>query len=170
MSESTEELAEEIAALAQRTESTVAVAESLTAGQIAAAFGAAPDSGDWFRGGVVAYSRYVKHHVLDVPEGPVVSRVSAEAMARTVRSMTDATIAVGVTGVGGPDRQDDEPPGTVWFAIAVDDAPVALRRQFEGEPGEVLDQTIDQALELVLAAMKDPAGLPELARKLTETL
>lgn len=73
--------AEELAAVADRTGIRVAVAESLTSGQLAAALGAANNSGEWFRGAVVAYSRAVKHHVLGVPEGPVVSEASAGAMA-----------------------------------------------------------------------------------------
>lgn len=159
MTASTSALAEQIAAAAQRTDTTIAVAESLTAGQIAAALGAAPNAGVWFRGGVVAYSRHVKHHVLDVPDGPVVSRVAAEAMARTVRSITGATMAVAVTGVGGPDRQDGASAGTVWLALAVGEAPVAIRRQFHGEPGEVIEQTIARALELLLTAMNNPRAV-----------
>lgn len=156
MTASTSELAERIATAAQRTGTTIAVAESLTAGQIAAALGAAPDAGSWFHGGVVAYSRHVKHHVLDVPDGPVVSRVAAETMARTVRSLTGATMAVAVTGVGGPDPQDNEPPGTVWFALAADKTPVTLHRLFQGDPGDILQQTVTQALDLLLTAMNNP--------------
>ncbi|MGW4841884.1 CinA family protein [Nocardia brasiliensis] len=146
-------LAEQIAAAAQRTGRTVAVAESLTAGRLAAALGAAPGAGSWFHGGVVAYSRFVKHSVLDVPEGPVVSQVAAESMARTVRTMTGATIACAVTGAGGPDPQDDQPPGTVWFAVATEDSTATERRHFPGAPAAVLDQTISHALELVLDAL-----------------
>ncbi|MFG1792600.1 CinA family protein [Nocardia sp. NPDC049149] len=163
MTTSTNELAEQIATAAQRTRTTIAVAESLTSGQIAAALGAAPDAGAWFHGGVVAYSRHLKHHVLDVPDGPVISRPAAETMAHTVRSMTDATLTVAVTGVGGPDPQDGEPPGTVWFAIAVDHNPVTMHRYFQGEPSEILQQTITQALELLLTAINNPTQLVSLS-------
>ncbi|QIS03780.1 nicotinamide-nucleotide amidohydrolase family protein [Nocardia brasiliensis] len=149
----TSNLAERIAAVAQRSGRTVAVAESLTAGRLAAALGAAPEAGAWFHGGVVAYSRFVKHSVLDVPEGPVVSRAAAESMARTVRTLTGATVACAVTGAGGPDPQDDQPPGTVWFAVATEAAITAERKHFPGDPGAVLDQTVAHALELLLDAL-----------------
>lgn len=91
----------------------MAVAESLTAGKIAGVLGAPPAAARWFRGGVVAYSTEVKHQVLGVPDVPVVSVVSATAMARGVVALMDADIAVAVTGVGGPDAEDSELTGSV---------------------------------------------------------
>src|SRR5690606_18503376 len=93
----TEPRAEQLADIASRAGLQIAVAESLTAGNLAAALGAAPNAGEWFRGGVVAYSRHVKHHVLDVPPGPVVCEDAAEAMAAGVKKMMDATLTVAVT-------------------------------------------------------------------------
>ncbi|WP_280505872.1 CinA family protein [Nocardia farcinica] len=146
------ELAEQIADIAGRTGLQVAVAESLTAGNLAAALGAAPDAGEWFRGGVVAYSRHVKHHVLDVPEGPVVCRTAAEAMATGVGKLIGATVSVAVTGAGGPDPQDGREPGTVWFAVATGTTCEAEEQKFEGEPEDVLAQTVEHALRLLLGA------------------
>ncbi|MFI6165547.1 CinA family protein [Nocardia sp. NPDC051052] len=149
-------VAEQLARAALGTGQTVAVAESLTAGQLAAAVGAAPDAGSFFRGSVVGYSRRVKHKVLGVPDGPVVSEHAAEAMARTVKDLMDADIAVAVTGVGGPDTQDGEPPGTVWFAVATETSTKTSRQLFPGDPGEVLRQTVDFALELLVQAANEP--------------
>ncbi|WP_194820054.1 CinA family protein [Nocardia sp. XZ_19_385] len=145
---------EQLAALAADSDLTVAVAESLTAGNLAAALGAAPDSGDWFRGGIVAYSRTVKHDLLKVPLGPVVSEPAAKAMADGARTLLDATLAVAVTGAGGPDPQDGEPPGSVWFAVSTPAETTATHHQFDGKPEEVLNQTITHALDLLLAAAK----------------
>jgi nicotinamide-nucleotide amidase len=147
--------AEELAAIAERTGLQVAVAESLTSGQLAAALGAASNSGEWFRGAVVAYSRAVKHRVLSVPEGPVVSEPAARAMAEGVRTLFEATLSVGVTGAGGPDPQDGQEPGSVWFAVAVEGRVTATFRLFEGEPAEILDQVVDHAVELLLDTAKE---------------
>ncbi|ONM48785.1 CinA family protein [Nocardia donostiensis] len=147
-----QECAKKLAEIAEGRGITVAVAESLTSGQLAAALGAAPDSAEWFRGGVVAYSSAVKHRVLGVPEVPVVSRPAASAMAEGVRELFDASIAAGVTGAGGPDGQDGEPPGSVWFAVAAADGVRAWHRQFDGAPEEVLDQVVCFGAELLLAA------------------
>lgn len=152
----TDSLAEELAEIAMRAHLTIAVAESLTAGNLAAALGAASNAGDWFRGGIVAYSRHVKHHVLDVPPGPVVCEAAAEAMAVGVKKMMDATLAVAVTGAGGPDPQDGHEPGSVWFSVATDNACVASHHQFDGAPERVLEQTVEHALALLLTAARQP--------------
>lgn len=59
----------------------VAAAESLTGGRICSHLAAASMSGEWFAGGVVAYASDVKHRLLNVPPGPVISCQAVEAMA-----------------------------------------------------------------------------------------
>lgn len=144
-------IARQLADLAERRGLTVAVAESLTAGNVAAALGAAPDSAVWFRGGVVAYAAEVKQRVLGVPDVPVVSEVAATAMAESVRALMDADIAVATTGVGGPGPQDGEPAGSVWFCVVSRSAARASHRHFDGDPAQVLDQSVRYALELLLS-------------------
>lgn len=151
-----EELAKRIAEAARVGGHTVAVAESLTSGKIAARLGAAPDAAQWFLGGVVAYDPGVKRSVLDVPDVPVVSRDCAEAMAQGVRGLLGATVSVAVTGVGGPEDRDGEPAGCVWLATASDHMVIAHRRDFEGDPERVLAQTVDWALGYLLDALDDP--------------
>src|SRR5699024_6292532 len=79
----------------------VAVAESLTGGRISSHLSAAQGAGQWFAGGVVAYSSDVKHRLLNVPPGPVISYQAVEMMARTTCEMMDADAAVAVSGAGG---------------------------------------------------------------------
>ncbi|NEW27160.1 CinA family protein [Nocardia cyriacigeorgica] len=148
------EAAKELADLVDRRGLTVAVAESLTAGNLAAALGAAPDSAAWFRGGIVAYSSEVKRRVLDVPEVPVVSETAARAMAEGVRSLMDADIAVATTGVGGPGPEDGEPAGSVWFCVVSRTESRASHRQYDGDPAAVLDQSVQYAIELLLSLAK----------------
>ncbi|MBF6195807.1 CinA family protein [Nocardia sp. CDC186] len=149
-----DDYAHEVAELAGQAEITVAVAESLTAGRLCATLGAAPDSSAWFRGGLVAYSTEVKRTVLGVPDVPVVSRWAAEAMATGVRELLKAVVAVSVTGAGGPDPQDGQPPGSVWFAIATENDVRAWHHQFDGEPKDVLDQTVASASEALLDTVR----------------
>lgn len=131
----------------------VACAESFTAGQLAQAFAAAEGSGDWFRGGVVAYRREVKHDVLHVPPGPLVSETTAVAMARGVAELLDVDVAVASTGAAGPDGLDGAAPGTVYIAWIIDGATGAQELHLEGEPAEVCAQGTDVALELLRAAL-----------------
>jgi hypothetical protein len=65
--------AERVGELALAQGRTIAVAESLTGGMIASALAQAQQASQWFRGSLVAYSTQVKHHLLEVPDGPVVS-------------------------------------------------------------------------------------------------
>jgi nicotinamide-nucleotide amidase len=147
--------ANQLAALAERRGLTVAVAESLTAGQLAAALGAAPDSAVWFRGGVVAYATEVKRHVLGVPEVPVVSETAATAMAQGVRALMDADIAVATTGAGGPEPQDGADAGSVWFCVVSRGDAQATHRRYDGDPAEVVDRSVQYALELLLSTAQD---------------
>src|ERR1700733_10782870 len=104
-------LATEIIGLLTRAGETVAAAESLTGGLVAAALTDVPGSSNAFRGGVVAYATELKAEVLGVDvgllkrHGPVYAPVAA-AMADGVRTRLGATIGVATTGVAGPG-----PPG-----------------------------------------------------------
>ncbi|WP_232664590.1 CinA family protein [Pseudonocardia sp. TRM90224] len=137
-------------AVAERARSsgrTIAVAESLTGGLVASALARARDASTWFRGALVAYSSAVKHEVLGVPDGPVVSAEAAGAMASGVRRLLGADVAVAVTGAGGPDPQDGRRPGTVF--IAVDDGtrpPRVTEMQLDGGPQEICAASTEQAL------------------------
>ena len=144
------ETARQIADIAQHKDIAVAVAESLTGGEIACRLGAAPSSSTWFRGGVVAYAPQVKYSVLGAPEGPVVTPQTAAAMARGVARLMDADITVAVTGVGGPDAEEGHPPGTVWFGVAVDGELYTEKQHFRGEPEDILRSTTAHALRLLL--------------------
>ena len=91
---------------------TFAAAESCTGGLIAKRITDVPGASRVFMGGVVSYTDTVKHRVLDVPaemleEYGAVSAPVARAMAEGARKATTADLAVSVTGVAGPDR--DEP-------------------------------------------------------------
>lgn len=110
-----DERAERISVAARDRKLTIATAESLTGGRISAVLGAAPSSSEWYRGSIVAYASSVKHGLLQVPDGPVVSEPSARAMVTSVAELLGADLAVAVTGAGGPQSQDGQPPGTVWF-------------------------------------------------------
>ncbi|MHA6792367.1 CinA family protein [Pseudonocardia bannensis] len=151
-------LAERVGELALASGMRVAVAESLTGGMIAGALAAAGDAGEWFQGSVVAYSSDVKHDLLAVPPGPVVSAVAASSMARTVRRLLQADVAVAVTGAGGPDPQDGREPGTVFVAL---DGPgthqVQLLELDAEDPAAVCHATAMTALSLLIEAVDDTA-------------
>jgi PncC family amidohydrolase len=102
---------------------TLAVAESLTGGTLAATVTAVAGVSATFRGGVVAYATDLKDELIGVPvdllakHGPVHPLVAA-AMAAGVRQRLGATYGLATTGVAGPDPQDGHPPGEVYLGLA----------------------------------------------------
>ena len=154
MNDSAAEHARRIAELAHEQGRSVAAAESLTSGRVAASLGAAPDAATWFRGGLVAYHDEVKHGVLGVPPGPVVSEAAARQMAEGVARLLGADVAVATTGVGGPDEQDGQPPGTVFVGVRIDGDVTCRELSLEGDPDEVVEASTLAALELLRRAIE----------------
>jgi nicotinamide-nucleotide amidase len=133
---------------------TLAVAESLTGGALAAAVVDVPGASLVLRGGVVAYATDLKHSLLGVDpdllaaEGPVHPEV-ARQMADGVRHRLDATWGMATTGVAGPEPQDGVPPGTVYVAVAGPDGDRVERLLLPGGRAEVRAATVRRALLLL---------------------
>jgi nicotinamide-nucleotide amidase len=138
--------------------STLAVAESLTGGLLVQALARIKGSGDWLRGGVVAYHRSVKHGVLGVTATKVVSADAAAQMATGVRRLLGGDVAVAVTGVAGPDPQDGEQPGTVWLAVDLGDGPATELLSATGTPTEICAEAVNAALRFLVTALQRGTG------------
>ena len=102
-----------------------AVAESVTGGLVAGRITAVPGASRTFRGGIVSYASDVKYEVLDVDVGPVVSEKAAVQMAIGAQEVLGADVALALTGVAGPDEQDDQPVGTLCVGVAFPDGDTA---------------------------------------------
>ena len=116
--------AADVVAAAREARKTVATAESLTGGMVAAALTSVPGSSAVVRGGVVSYVDGVKHAVLGVDAGVLerqgaVSEEVACQMAQGAKDDLQADVAVAVTGIAGPGgAEEGKPVGTVWLAVA----------------------------------------------------
>ena len=144
----------EVSELARKRRLSIAVAESLTGGMVASALAAAEAASQWFRGSLVAYSSEVKHEVLAVPPGPVVSGEAAAAMARGVQRLLGADVAVAVTGAGGPDPQDGQKPGTVVVGVD-DETDVQVHElHLHGDPQEISTTAAETTLRALLEALR----------------
>jgi nicotinamide-nucleotide amidase len=133
---------------------TVAVAESLTGGLLAAAITAVPGASAVFRGSVTAYATEVKASVLGVDaellarEGAVDAEV-ARQMAAGVRRLLGATVGLATTGVAGPSEQDGKPVGLVYIGYAGPDSePIAEELRLSGDREAIRAQTVSHALAL----------------------
>jgi nicotinamide-nucleotide amidase len=98
---------------------TLGVAESLTGGLVGARLTNVAGASRVFRGAVASYSTDVKRDMLGVTAEHVVSAECAIQMAEGVQRVLGCDVAVSTTGVAGPEEQDGQPVGTVWFGIAV---------------------------------------------------
>jgi nicotinamide-nucleotide amidase len=135
---------------------TVAVAESLTGGLLAAAITSVPGASVVFRGSVTAYATEIKASVLGVDadllarEGAVDPEV-ARQMASGVRRLLGATVGLATTGVAGPTEQDGKPVGLVYIGYAGPDSePVAEELRLSGDREAIRAQTVLRALALAL--------------------
>ena len=102
---------------------TLATAESLTGGLLAATIVDVPGASAVFRGGLVVYATDLKATLAGVPldllneRGPVDADVAA-ALAVGARERCDATWGMATTGVAGPTAQDGVAVGTVYIAVS----------------------------------------------------
>lgn len=128
---------------------TVGVAESLTGGLVGARLTSSPGASDVVRGSVAAYASEIKFDLLDVPEGPVVSEGAARAMAEGARRVLGADVGIAVTGVAGPARQDDQPVGTVVFAVVSEAGTDVVTTRLPGDRHRIRDFATISLLDLL---------------------
>jgi nicotinamide-nucleotide amidase len=149
----------EITELVEQADLTIAVAESLTGGMLSSALAEACGASNWFRGAVVAYASDIKHQLLGVPAGPVVSAQAANAMADGIRRLLAADVAVALTGAAGPDGQDGQPPGTVFFGLSDGGKSQVEHRYFNrDDPAQVCADAVAEAIQLLYGFLR--ASLP----------
>ena len=142
---------------------TVAVAESLTGGLVAAALTDIPGASEAFRGGVVAYATELKALLLGVDRsmlarhGAVYAPVAA-AMAAGVRTRLGATYGVATTGVAGPDPADGQPVGTAHIAVSAADDTVVRTVALTGDRHQIRRLSVEHALGLLLGRLREETG------------
>lgn len=147
---------------------TVAVAESLTGGLLAAELIRPAGASAVVTGGVVAYHTDVKRSVLGVDaallaEHGAVHPLVAEQMAagaRTVLSVNGrpADIGVATTGVAGPDPQDGRAPGTVFLGLSMAGGTRSLGLTLTGDRDTVRRDTVAAAVDFLTAITGVGAG------------
>ncbi|MBO4258062.1 CinA family protein [Streptomyces griseorubiginosus] len=145
---------------------TLAVAESLTGGLVAADITAVPGASKVFRGSVTAYATELKHHLLGVDAPLLATRGAVDAqvasqMAAGVRKALGADWGIATTGVAGPEPQDGQPVGTVFVAV---DGPFAtvpgsagggkvLALRLNGDRAEIRRESVRSVLALLLSEL-----------------
>lgn len=140
---------------------TLVTAESCTGGGIGAALTQVPGSSSVYKGGIISYTNWVKHHLLGVEEEVLetfgaVSDPVARAMAEGARRSLQADVAVSVTGLAGPGGDEyGNPVGTVFIGYSDETITLARKFIFPGDREAVRSAAIREALKLILERSQD---------------
>jgi len=133
----------------------LAVAESCTGGMVAERVTSVPGSSRFFLGGAVVYSNDLKTLFADIPPLMIeaqgaVSREVALALAENIRSICNADIGLGITGIAGPGGGTEEKPvGLVYVAVSDGTRNEVVQRRFPGDRERIRRWASQQALDLV---------------------
>jgi nicotinamide-nucleotide amidase len=157
MEDDLEAAARRVIELAKQRSLTLATAESCTAGALVHFLAEAPGAGETLHGGFVVYSKIHKTASLGVPgellaRHTAVSRQVAEAMARGGIERSKADMVVAITGVAGPEPDEDgNPVGLVYVAVASKDgqAKVVEHRLGSSPKGEICEIAMRSGIHLL---------------------
>jgi nicotinamide-nucleotide amidase len=157
-----QKLAAQVVALAQERNLTLVTAESCTAGLLTHILSLAAGAGDILHGGFVTYTKDNKTKALGVSSTllateTAVSRKVAEAMAIGALERSPADMALAVTGVTGPEPDEDgNPVGLVYVAVARRGGVASVRehRLGQGSKHDLGQAAMRAVLELALASFQ----------------
>jgi nicotinamide-nucleotide amidase len=159
MSEKIKDQAGRIMKFAQARRATLATVESCTAGALALLLSQAEGASDTLHGGFVVYTKDNKTAAVGVPKELIaahtaVSAEVAKAMANGGLARCPADIVVAITGVAGPEPDEDgNPVGLVYVAAAARDGPTRVIRHEFGKRNK--DQICEAAMGAALALLEE---------------
>jgi len=145
-SDRTTELARAVGHRLVERSAVLAVAESCTAGAVAAALAAGGDAETWLRAGLVAYQEPVKRTLLGVRSSSLVVAAAAAEMVRGAAALFETPVALATTGVFGDEAVDGVAPTTVAIATLVGDDVRVADHRLDDDPAAATDQAVDLAL------------------------
>jgi nicotinamide-nucleotide amidase len=150
------DLATEIVTRCTQRGLTIAVAESLTGGLLAASLVAVPGASAVLLGGVVAYNTALKATLLGVDAGLLAEKGAVDPdvaiqMAVGVRERLAvdgraATIGIATTGVAGPDPQDGQPVGAVFLGLAIESRAFSVPLLLSGSRDDIRSAVVSESL------------------------
>ena len=136
---------------------TLAVAESCTAGLLAARITDRAGASAYFLGGGVVYSNEAKTSQAGVPT-ELIERVGAvsvevaEALAEGIASRLGASFGIGITGIAGPGGgTPDKPVGLVCISVhsAADGRRITRAPRMSGNRADIRDRSVTVAMHLL---------------------
>ena len=141
----------------------VAVAESMTSGELGAELTSVAGSSAWFVGGILAYANEAKEALLGVPRETLarhgaVSEETCCAMLVGARRALRVEVACAVTGIAGPAGGSEEKPvGLVWIGVETPAGTEVRKLDYPGGRREVRRRATVAALALLWRQLQ-PTG------------
>jgi nicotinamide-nucleotide amidase len=153
-----QELASSLIKKLQEKNLTLAVAESLTGGLVAASLTEIPGASKVFKGSITAYVDEIKQNVLNVKDETItnftsISKQVALEMAINVRTIMKSDIGISTTGVAGPEKSAGFAPGLVFVAISIGDHNMCQKLEITGDRSKIRNQTVHEILQLTLSRL-----------------
>lgn len=151
--------ADAVRRLVERRE-TLATAESLTGGLVAATIVEIPGVSAVFRGGLVVYATDLKAKLAGVPEGLLAERGPvdpdvAAALAAGARARCGADWGLATTGVAGPDPQDGKPVGLVYIAVHGPGRSAVRELKLDGNRDVIRTESVTRVLQLLSETLQE---------------
>jgi nicotinamide-nucleotide amidase len=149
-----ESLEEAVVKLLRKANLTVCTAESCTGGLVSGSIVNVPGASEVFNVGYVTYSNKAKRKLLEVDKTTLkkygaVSKQTAKEMALGAALTSGADIGLSITGVAGPDPDEDKPVGLVYIGCCHGDNVFVEEYHFKGNRQKIREQAVTKALDLL---------------------
>lgn len=155
-----ESLEQAVVKLLRKVDFKVCTAESCTGGLLAGRLINVSGASDVIHQGYVTYSNKAKRKMLEVDKTTLrkygaVSRQTAKEMALGAVLVSGADIGLSVTGVAGPNSDEDKPVGLVYIGCCHGDNVFVEEFHFRGNRQKIREQAVTKALDLVRRVIID---------------
>lgn len=157
-----QDLVETLTNLLQAKKLMLVTAESCTGGLLATTITHRPGTSKIFERGFITYSNDSKIELLGVPKETIekygaVSSETALAMALGALKSSKADLSISITGIAGPDGDENKPVGLVYFGYALKGEKSGIMEQrYSGSRVEIQTQAAVTALKYMIAALEPP--------------
>jgi nicotinamide-nucleotide amidase len=137
----------------------LSTAESCTGGLLGHHITKVPGASKVFFGGAICYTNQAKYEQVDVPlqllekEGAV-SALTAQALAYHVKQKFHSSVGISITGVAGPDSQEDKPIGLVYIGISLPDRTLVKEVHLGGHRQTIQSRATKLALYYTIIELK----------------
>ena len=137
---------------------TISTAESITGGEIASTICSIPGASNYFKGGVVSYTKEAKCSLLglkmeEIEKYGVYSKETVISMAKGIKKRTNSNIAIATSGVAGPGPDEGVEAGTVYICYIIDDYILFEKKKFEGDRNKIRKEAANYSLGVVVGLL-----------------